>query len=355
VSGPRLFVSAAEASGDVLAGDLVQVLRQRLPGLTVRGLAGPSMRAAGVEAIARSEDVSVMGVIEVLAKLRPILALRRRVRASLAEGADLLVVVDSPDFNIPLARTACELGIPVVFYVSPQVWAWRRKRAAEIAALAEEVLCLFPFEPAAYEAHGGRASFVGHPAAGRLSPQAPGTHYAVLPGSRRSEIARHRSVFRAAVAALQAAVPGAEVRLPVAPGLTAAELGEWPGVTLTSDVASALGGARAALVASGTATLEAACLGVPHVIAWRGHPLTYWIGQLLVRHVRWIGLPNLIAGRQVVPEFIQHLVPATLARAWQDAAVDPTQPPALAEVRQALAGGGAVDRAADRVIAALGR
>ncbi len=354
MTAPRLFLSAAEASGDRLAGDLVAALRQRVPGLQVRGLAGPAMRAAGVEPVARSEDVSVMGVVEVLAKLRPILALRKRVRASLSLGADLLVVVDAPDFNLPLARTAWALGIPVVFYVSPQVWAWRRGRAREIAALATEVLCLFPFEPPSYQAHGGAASFVGHPVAGRLSPGPPGDHFAVLPGSRASEIARHGPAFRAAVAGLRARVPDAEVRLPVAPGLTPAELGEWPGVRLTQDLEGAVAGARSALVASGTATLEAACLGVPHVVAWRGHPLTYWIGRLLVRDVRHIGLPNLVAGRPVVPEFIQHLDGETLAQAWLDAATDTDQPPALAQVRQALAGEGAVVRAADRVIAALG-
>ncbi len=356
MSRPRLFVSAAEASGDRLAGDLVQELRQRLPGLQVRGLAGPSMRAAGVTPVAHSEEVSVMGVVEVLAKLRSLLAVRRRVRAALTEGADLLVVVDAPDFNLPLARTARTLGIPVVFYVSPQVWAWRRGRAAEIAGLARDVLCLFPFEPTAYEAHGGTASFVGHPAAGRLAPTASaGTHFAVLPGSRKSEVARHGPAFRAAVAALRAAVPEAEVRMPLAPGLTRADVGEWPGVTITSDLESALAGARSALVASGTATLEAACLGVPHVVAWRGHPLTYWIGRLLVRHVRWIGLPNLVAGHQVVPEFIQHLRGTELAEAWLAAAEDRVQPVALAEVRTALAGADAVKRAADRVILALGR
>ncbi len=351
--GPRVFVSAAEASGDRLAAEMVQGLHQRVPGLRVRGLAGPAMREAGVEPLARAEDVSVMGVVEVLAKLRGILALRRRVLAGLAEGADLLVVVDAPDFNLPLARAAKGLGIPVVFYVSPQVWAWRRGRAREIAALAAEVLCLFPFEPAAYAPHGGRASFVGHPVAGRLAPAPAGTHFAVLPGSRRAELGRHGPAFRAAVAALQSAVPGAEIRLPVAPGLRPEELGEWPGVSLTETTEQALEGARAALVASGTATLEAACLGVPHVIAWRGHPLTYWIGRLLVRDVRWIGLPNLVLGELVVPEFIQHLDGARLAEAWLAAADDADQVAALARVRQALAGEQAVTRAVERVAAAL--
>ena len=314
------------------------------------------MRAVGVEAVAQAEEVSVMGVVEVLAKLWTLLGVRRRVRAALAEGADLLVVVDAPDFNLPLARKARSLGIPVVFYVSPQVWAWRRGRAVEIASLARDVLCLFPFEPPAYTNHGGTATFVGHPVAERLGPGAKkGTHFAVLPGSRRSEVARHGPPFRAAVAALRAAEPEAEIRMPLAPGLMREEVGEWPGVTITPDLEFALAGARSALVASGTATLEAACLGVPHVVAWRGHPLTYWIGRLLVRHVRWIGLPNLVSGRQVVPEFIQHLKGAELAAAWRAAAEDGDQPEALAAVRTALAGPGAVKRAADRVILALGR
>jgi lipid-A-disaccharide synthase len=314
------------------------------------------MRAAGVTAVARAEEVSVMGIAEVLARLGPILKVRRRVRAALGQGADLLVVVDAPDFNLPLARLARSLGIPVIFYVSPQVWAWRRRRAKEIAALAEDVLCLFPFEPDHYRSHGGKATFVGHPVAGRLAPGGPsGAHWAVLPGSRRSELQRHLPVFRSAVTALLQRVPGAEVRLPLAPGLRREDLGSFPEVVVVPDVRTAVQGARAALVASGTATLEVACLGVPHVIAWRGHPLTYWIGRILVRHVRWIGLPNLVAGRAIVPEFIQHLDAQILAKAWHDAAGDREQIAALGQVRLALAGDQAVSRAADRVAEVLRR
>ncbi len=314
------------------------------------------MRAAGVEAVAHAEEVSVMGVVEVLARLRPILALRATVGAALAEGADLLVVVDAPDFNLPLARKARSLGIPVVFYVSPQVWAWRRSRAREIAELATEILCLFPFEPPYYETHGGVASFVGHPVAGRLAPDdTRGSHWAVLPGSRRAELQRHLPAFRAVVAALQRRIPGAEVRLPLAPGLDREALGEIPGVVVVDDMETAVRGARAALVASGTATLEVACLGVPHVIAWRGHPLTYWVGRLLVRDIQWIGLPNLVAGRAIVPEFIQKLDPETIAQAWLDVAENEEQRASLDRVRLALAGDQAVRCAVDRVIAAFGR
>ncbi len=351
----RLFISAAEASGDRLAADLVQTLRQRHEGLEVRGLAGPALRAQGVEAVALAEEVSVMGIAEVLAQLPRLLGVRRRVRRALAEGADLLVVVDAPDFNLPLARLARSLAIPVVFYVSPQVWAWRRRRAGRIAALAEDVLCLLPFEPPHYHRHGGTATFVGHPVAGRLAPSAErGSHWAVLPGSRRSELARHLPVFRAAVAALRRRLPDAEVRLPLAPGLSPADLGELDDIDVVQDLQEAVTGARACLVASGTATLEVACLGVPMIVAWRGHPLTYWIGRALVRHISWIALPNLVAGRAVVPEFIQHLDPEVLAEAWI-AAADSDQRQALAGVRGVLAGEDAVARAADRVGAVLRR
>ncbi len=360
----RLLIAAGEASGDRLAADLVTALRRRLPGLSVRGVAGPAMRAAGVEAVAHQEQIAVMGVAEVLARLPEIQQVRRAMFAAIAEGADLLVVVDAPDFNLPMARAARRAGVPVVFYVSPQVWAWRKGRAKTIAGLAEEVLCLLPFEPAYYEAHGGRASFVGHPVLDRCPPAAgEGVDWALLPGSRRAEIAALLPDMLAAAGLLLEAEPGAVIRLPVAPGLRREDLEAVGGealarVALVGSLREAVEPAKAALVASGTATLEVACMGRPMAVAYRVHPLTYAVGRALVKGVEHMALPNLILGRRAIPELLQDFTPQDLVDAWRAAAEDDAQRAALVELRAALGGGplgGADERAAERVAAVLQR
>jgi len=358
----RLLISAGEASGDRLAADLVVALRERIPGLEARGMVGPAMREIGVGEVDRLERIAVMGIAEVVKNLPEIQEARRAMFAAIEEGADLLVVVDAPDFNLPMARAARKRGIPVVFYVSPQVWAWRKGRAKTIAALAEEVLCLLPFEPPYYEAHGGSATFVGHPALERCPLlEGEGTDWALLPGSRRSEVAALLPDMLAAAALLRETLPDAVIRLPLAPGLSREELVEVVGeealsaVTLTDSLVSAVAPARAALTASGTATLEIACMGRPMAVLYKVHPLTYAVGRALVRGVEHMALPNLILGRRAVPELLQDYTPRELADAWMAAADDAEQRAALIELRGALGGGGATERAADRVASILRR
>ena len=358
----RLLISAGEASGDRLSAELVTALRTRVPDLEVRGMVGPAMRAAGIGEVDRLERIAVMGIAEVLKNLPDIQEARKAMFAAIEEGADLLVVVDAPDFNLPMARAARKRGIPVVFYVSPQVWAWRKGRAKTIAGLAEEVLCLLPFEPPYYEAHGGVATFVGHPALERCPPaEGEGSDWALLPGSRRSEVAALLPDMLAAAVLLRERHPGAVIRLPLAPGLSRADLVEVVGeealeaVTLTDSLAAAVGPARAALTASGTATLEIACMGRPMAVAYKVHPLTYAVGKVLVHGVEHMALPNLILGRRAVPELLQDYTPRELAEAWMAAADDADQRAALVELRGALGGGGATERAAERVAAILRR
>lgn len=353
-----VLIVAAEASGDALGAGLALALLRRAPGLQLSGLAGPGMRAAGVHGLFAAESLGVMGLTEVFAALPRLHQARRAMRSALERRPRVLVCVDSPDFNLPLARRARALGVPVVMLGSPQVWAWRAQRARSIAETVQEVLCLLPFEPAWYRRHGGRASFVGHPLADHPPAHGPpGQDWALLPGSRRQELRRLLPVMLDAVRSLRREHPGAVVRLPLAPGLDEADLeglGDLSLVQRVGSVREAVTPARACLVAAGTATLELACLGRPMVVCCRVSPLTWQVGTHLVRGVRQLALPNLLADRPVVPEFNQHFSADQLAGAWM-AAAEGGQLPELAAVRRRVSGPDSSARAAERVLRYLGR
>lgn len=343
----KLLISAAEASGDRLAAELLDALRTLEPGLVAAGLAGPALRRAGVTPVARMEDVAVMGLVEVLGHMGSIRRAQAALRVALAKGdVDALVVVDAPDLHLPLAATARAAGVPVIGYVSPQVWAWRPSRIPKIVSHLDALLCLFEFEPPLYAkaaaGSGCDVRFVGHPVRDRVGrvPTSSPPVVALLPGSRRQEIQRHLPVFLDTAARLHVDHPDWRFRL-VAPAGT--DLPELPShVELHTDIA-AVAGSRAALSKSGTVTLELACMGVPMVVAHRVHPVTYALGKRLVTGVKHIALPNVLAGREVVPEVIQHLDAADLAR--RVAALPPRQATNLS----ALGPGGASLRAAEAV------
>lgn len=317
-----LLISAAEASGDRLAADLVQRL-----GVQAKGLAGPRMRAAGVQPVAHAEELGVMGLVEVIGAVPTAWRLMKQLEAAM-EDVDLLVVVDAPDFHLPLARRARKRGVKVVWYVSPQVWAWRRSRALEIAELAEVVICLLPFEPGFYP--DGKAVFLGHPIAEATKPlpRAYGDTWCVAPGSRQQEVDRLLPV-------MLEATQERPRRISRAPGL------KLDGV---DGLRAAVEPAVACLVASGTATLELACMNRPMVVCYAVNPLTHFIGRRLV-DVPFIALPNLILGRRVVPEFVQDLDAARLRAALLEAEVGQD----LLEVRHGLRPDGALDRITDCV------
>ncbi len=350
----QLLISAAEASGDALAAELVVALRG-LREVEAYGVAGPAMRAAGVRAVAHVEELGANGIWEILGKLPAIRAAQSALRTAMSPAPDLLVTVDAPDFHLPLARHARGLGIPAVGYVSPQVWAWRPGRAKTLARDLDRLLCLFPFEPALYTPHGLDARFVGHPVVDRLGgvEPAPRPHrYALLPGSRGHELASLLPVFLETAERLRARQPDASFVLGVAEGVPAASLAmaERAGVEVVQGLSAAACQAEAALVASGTATLELTVLGVPMVVAYRVHPSTYLLGRLLVRGIEHIALPNILAGRSLVPEHLQELDPDALAgdllRVAQDAGIRR----GLAEVRASLGPGGAAQRAAQALL-----
>jgi lipid-A-disaccharide synthase len=309
------------------------------------------MRAAGVEAIDRVEDLSVNGLWEVLGKLPRIRAAQAALREAMSPAPDLLITVDAPDFHLPLARHARGLGIPAVGYVSPQIWAWRPGRAKSLARDLDRLLCLFPFEPALYEPHGLDARFVGHPVIDRLAglqrrPE-PGC-FALLPGSRAHELERLLPVFLATSAQVREQRPGSRFVLGVAEGCDPAllEPAVSAGIELVDGLQAAALRCEAALVASGTATLELAVLGVPMVVAYRVHASTYAVGKALVRGIDHIALPNILAGDRIVPEHIQRLDPSVLARDLLAVAGDPALPARLAEVKASLGAPGASARAA---------
>lgn len=376
---PRLLISAGETSGDALGAEFLREIKVIHPGLRAFGMGGPAMEAEGLEVLVAA-DRSVVGLTEAIRHLPASRRALGRLRAAARERRpDLAVLIDYADFHQVLAGALAADGIPAVQYVSPQIWAWRRGRVRTLARRLVAVLTLLPFETEPYTREGLPAFYVGHPvldraaaapgrdeARRRLGLDAGAPVVALLPGSRPGELARHVPPFVAAALRVRDAVPGAVFVLPLAPALPRADLdallSAWRGPPLRvveGRALECLAGADAALVASGTATLEAAVLGIPHVVAYRVSPPTWVAARLLVRGVRHIGMPNLLAGREVVPEAIQRLDPARLA----DPVVGWLRDPGAAEVtrtglraiRASLGPGGASRRAAEAVSAMLER
>jgi lipid-A-disaccharide synthase len=319
---------AGESSGDNLGAALIEAIATRAPGTRFVGVAGPRMQAAGCERLADAEELAVMGLFEVLHHLPRLLSLRRRVRAAMVElQPDIFVGIDAPEFNLGIAASLHDAGLRTVQYVSPQVWAWRSGRARRMARYLDLVLCLLPFERKVYEAAGLPAKFVGHPLADRLPlvPDALSARrdlgiapearvVAILPGSRAGEVARLADDFAGTAAWLAARRPGLVFVAALANGGTrstfeAALERHAPGVVVRlveGRAQAVLTAADVVLVASGTATLEAMLCKRPMVVAYRLGGLTAWLlrGFGLLK-VPFFALPNLLAGRPVVPELAQ--------------------------------------------------
>ena len=365
----RVAIVAGEASGDLHAANLLAALRTIEPSVEAFGVGGERLRGAGLECLARSEELSVMGLAEVVRHLPRLLGIARRVRRStLARRPDVAVLVDSPDFNLPLARHLNEAGIPVIVYVSPQLWAWRSGRVRRIRRDVAKVLCILPFETEFYGRHGVDAEYVGHPLVDELSgvvaspPPREAGALALLPGSRWHEVASLLPTMLEAAAGLRAEGV-TRFRLIAAPGLDAARLAAMAATAkvevelVTSDRHRALASCQAALVASGTATLECALLGVPMVVGYRLHPLSYLLAKALV-DVPHVALVNLVAGRRIAFEAVQgeygraRLV-AEVRSLFGEAGE--RQREELAEVRRRLGRPGASLRAAEVVAKMAGR
>ena len=345
----RIFICAAESSGDSLAASLVDELRRRRSDLDFAGLTGPLMRRSGVASIARGEDVTVMGVAEALWRVGPaartIWLLERALRRW---RPDLLITVDSPSLLLRLAGRAKRRGIATIHWVSPQVWAWRTHRVHRIARSVDCLLCLFAMEPPLYEGLGLRALFVGHPAADGVLPKMksqPGLRIGLAPGSRQSEVANLWPILVKTGHLIRQKHPHCRFVVPVAPSvrlswLTGLAAEFCPGIP---QMAAQVDGA---VVASGTATAELAVAGTPMVVIYKVHPLSWTIGRRVVTGVENIALPNILAKRQIVPEYIQHLRPAVIAEALMEQIASP---PDLSEATGALGPAGCIVRAADEV------
>jgi len=331
-------IVAGEASGDALAATLIHAVRRQRPSVNFAGIAGPKMEAAGCEAWASTEDLAVRGFVEVVAHLPRLVGLRRDIARRFRDARiPVFVGVDAPDFNLGLERKLKRRGVRTVHFVSPSVWAWRRERLHSMKRAVDRMLALFPFEPPLYEAAGIPVTYVGHPLAQQplgagmrraaretLKQSATAPLFALLPGSRLSEIEMHATIVLGAAAAIAERRPDARFVVPLVSRRTrdafvdAQHRGGHDALPLTllyGHAGDALRAADVALVASGTATLEAALAGCPHVIFYRVSTLTARIvGRKLL--LPFVGLPNVLAGRFVVPELLQdHATPGNLAQA----------------------------------------
>jgi lipid-A-disaccharide synthase len=368
----EVLISAGDASGDVHAAELLEALRALRPGTRSFGLGGAHLERAGMEILVPQSDVAVGGGVEVLRAVPRVFGAWRRLEAAArARKPALAVLVDAPDLHIPLAKRLARTGVPIFYYVSPQVWAWRTGRIAKIARRVDRMAVIFPFEVAVYAGSGLRVDFVGHPlvdplravrdkidrSAARAALGVSGEHPLVLllPGSRHNEVRYGLPLQLRAAAKLRALVPEAAFALAVAPSVRRAEV-DAAVAAQSLDVRvvegrthEAMIAADAALVKPGTASLELALLGCPHVAAGRANPLSVAVVRRMVR-VPSMLLPNLIADAPVVPEFLQEQAdPERIAIALAALLRGPAgalQKARLAIVSQRLGVGGAAQRAA---------
>lgn len=375
-AGPTIMLAAGEASGDLHAATLCRALRALAPGCRLLGLGGARMAEAGLERVADVTAHASVGGTETFAGVPELYRAWRSMRAALErERPDALVLVDFPEFNLRLARAARRRGVPVVYFIPPQVWVWRPWRVRALRRHVSRVLAVFPFEVALYRQAGVPVAFVGHPvldalagaptravARQRLGLDGRAEVLGLLPGSRAQEVGAVLPVMRAAVERIRAVRPGVRVVLGRAPTIAAARvaeaLGEHPRVEIADGAHEVMRAADVLLVSSGTATLEAALLGTPMVVCYRLSRLTEAMVRALVR-VPWISLVNIVLGRAVVTELYQRrLTPERLAAEALALLAEPgardLQRRAFAELAGALGEAGVGTRAAREVLAVVG-
>jgi lipid-A-disaccharide synthase len=366
-----VYLIAGEESGDVLGARLMAALKAARPGLAFAGIGGPRMEAEGLVPLFAQKELAVMGLLEVLPRIIQLRArLKQTIADILARRPAVLVTIDSPGFTLRVLRGVAGHGIPRAHYVAPQVWAWRESRVKHFPGLWEALLCLLPFEPGFFAKHGLAATFVGHPVLEAGLDQGNAARFRaahdlkpdqrvviVMPGSRRSEVGRLLPIFGETLQRLAAKLPGLVPVVPVAHSVAEAvraATATWPVkpilVAETAEKHDAFAAADAALVKSGTSTLELALAGVPMVVAYRVNPLSAAIAKRLVK-VKYAGLVNLLAGREVAPELIQTrctppLLEAALGRLLTDPVEAAAQRMAFRDIAAGLAPPGIAPSAA---------
>ena len=325
-SSLRVALVAGEASGDILGAGLIREIRQHFPGAYCYGIGGPLMQSEGFDSLFPMERLSVMGLVEVLGRLRELLGIRKQLRERLiADQPDVFIGIDAPDFNLALERKLKAAGIPTVHYVSPQVWAWREGRLKKIRHSVDHILALLPFEVDYYRDHDVPVTFVGHPLADQISlnpdqdtarqilggSNGGGPVIGLLPGSRKTEVSKLGHLFLETARLLRKDFPDARFLIPCANERRKKQIlpivSEFPDLDVTvydGQSQSVMAASDAILIASGTAVLEAALHKKPLVVSYKMAPLSFAIISRMVK-VKYVSLPNLLADRELVPEVLQ--------------------------------------------------
>jgi lipid-A-disaccharide synthase len=367
----KILMVAGETSGDLHGAHLMEAIQKIDPGVEFFGLGGEALSRTGMRLLYHHRTLSVVGITEVLVKLKTILeAFRGLKRAVPVEKPDLAILIDFPDFNLRLARSIYRQGIPILYYISPQVWAWRASRVKLIARWVRKMIVFFPFEVPLYRAEGVDVEWVGHPLVETVKPSLSREEafaqfgldplrptVALLPGSRESEVKRLLPTFIDAARILQGRMPDLQFVIPLASGLPAEVLAPWlPRASISLRVIEGktydvMNIADLLITASGTATLEGGILGKPMIIAYKVSPFSYVVGRLLI-HVDHIGMVNLVAGKGIVPELIQKdASPEKIAgeafSILQNPGIRRQMSESMREIRQKLWKPGAVERAAE--------
>ncbi len=373
----KVLLSAGEVSGDLHGAHLIEAIQRIDPQIRFFGMGGEGLKSKGMEILFEAHRLSVVGITEALSKIPTVfLALRELRHWVERERPDLLILIDFPDFNLRLAKMAHHLGIPVLYYISPQIWAWRKGRVKAVAKYVRKMIVFLPFEVSFYRKEGVDVSWVGHPLLDIVKPtlyreeafQKLGLDpkrrtIGLLPGSRKEEVRRHLPILLRTALLLQKEIPELQFVIPLAPAISEEEVRPFIetnpiGVrTVKGLVYDVMNLSELLLLASGTATLEAAILEKPMVILYKVSFLSYWIGRGLIR-VRHIGLVNLLAGQEIVKELIQkEATPEKMAkealRLLKDQTLYQKVVTSLRDVRKNLGEPGAAQRAAQIVLSLL--
>ena len=372
----KILLVAGEVSGDLHGAHLMEAIQRIDPEIQFFGLGGESLKKRGMRLLYHSHSLSVVGITEVILKLRSVLTVLRGLKESMdRERPNLIILIDLPDFNLRLAKIAHRKGIPVLYYISPQVWAWRPKRVKLIAKWVKKMVVFFPFEVSLYEGAGVDVEWVGHPLLDMVKPALskeaaiqrlgldPGRRIiSLLPGSRIHEVRRLLPSLLASTQFLHKEMPELQFIIPLAPGLSMRSLSPWiknsplPVKVVEGFAYDVMNLSDLLITASGTATLEGAILGKPMVIIYKVSWLSYWIGRALIQ-VDHIGLINLVVGKEIAPELIQdevnpHRIAEEALRILRDPILSQRMTESMGEVRQSLGEPGAAQRAA-RIVCSL--